>query len=149
MERQFTAFMRKPLTVRSAMGVIVTAMFLSVVLGGALIRLAEPQKFPNLGDGMWWAVQTVTTVGYGDAVPQSGLGRAVAAVFMVESIAFVSIVTAAITSSFVERVRRERMRTAAPTDPASVAAQVDEIVLRLERIERALAARPGAGPTPD
>ena len=45
-------------------------------------------KFPDLGVGMWWALQTVTTVGYGDVTPHDTVGRLVGAVIMLESIAF-------------------------------------------------------------
>jgi voltage-gated potassium channel Kch len=51
----------------------------------------------------------VTTVGYGDVVPRTVLGRIVAAVVMLQGIAFIAVVTAAITSSFVARAARERI----------------------------------------
>src|SRR5262249_55877914 len=107
-ERRFERFMRKPLSVRSAMAVIVSATVASVVVGGLIISLVDGQDFPDIGIGMWWALQTVTTVGYGDVTPHTTIGRVIGAVIMVESIAFIAIVTAAITSSFVERARREQ-----------------------------------------
>jgi len=69
----------------------------------------------------------------------------VAAFVMLESIAFISIVTAAITSSFVERARRDRMLKAEGAGPAttpSVVALLQAITARLDRIERALEERP-------
>ena len=108
-ERRFDAFMRRPLSVRKAMGVIVAATLASVVVGGGLMAVVDPEEFPDLGTGLWWALQTVTTVGYGDVTPAHTAGRLVGAVFMLEAIAFVAIVTAAITSSFVERARLERI----------------------------------------
>jgi voltage-gated potassium channel Kch len=57
---------------------------------------------------MWWAIQTVTTVGYGDVTPKEPNGRIVATFVMLEGIAFLSIVTASITSTFVERATRDR-----------------------------------------
>ena len=56
---------------------------------------------------MWWALQTVTTVGYGDVTPTEFAGRLVGAAVMLEGTAFVAIVTAVITSSFVTRATRE------------------------------------------
>jgi voltage-gated potassium channel Kch len=140
-ERRFAAFMRTPLSVRKAMSVIVTASLVSVVAGGILIRIVDPEEFPDIGTGMWWAVQTVTTVGYGDVVPRNAIGRALGSVFMLEAIAFVAIVTAAITSSFVERARRERLPGSAEprtieADP--VAAQLADIKAQLEQIQRTL-----------
>jgi voltage-gated potassium channel len=140
-ERRFARFLRTPLSVRSAMAVIVTATVVSVVAGGILIRMVDPDEFPDVGTGLWWAVQTVTTVGYGDVAPRHTVGRVVGALFMLEAIAFVAIVTAAITSSFVERARSERRlgrvhSQSTGTDP--VAAQLADIKAQLERIQRTL-----------
>jgi voltage-gated potassium channel Kch len=141
LERQFQAFLRSPLSVRKAMTVIVTATLVSVVAGGVLITLVDPAEFPSVGTGMWWALQTVTTVGYGDVTPENPIGRLVGALFMLEAIAFVAIVTAAITSSFVERAQRER---AAETEAAETAglervtAQLAEINARIERLQQRL-----------
>jgi len=90
-ERQLEAFLRTPASVRKGMGVIVSATVLSVLLGGSLITLIDPHDFDNVGDGMWWALQTVTTVGYGDVVPTNTPGRVIGAVYMLESIAFVAM----------------------------------------------------------
>ena len=58
---------------------------------------------------MWWAVQTVTTVGYGDARPRRPtLGQILAAVVMLLGIGFVTVITASITGAFVARSRREQ-----------------------------------------
>ena len=57
--------------------------------------------------GMWWAIQTVTTVGYGDVTPKAVAGRIVGTFVMLEGIAFLAIITAAITSTFVARAGRE------------------------------------------
>ena len=57
---------------------------------------------------MWWALQQPSTPsGYGDIVPTHLTGRLIAVVAMLEGIAFITIVTAAITSTFIERARRE------------------------------------------
>ena len=53
--------------------------------------------------GGWWALQTVTTVGYGDVTPARTSGRIVAAFVMLQGIAFLAILVAAITSTFVAR----------------------------------------------
>lgn len=140
-ERRFAAFLREPVSVRKAMGVIVTATIMSVVLGGVLIRIVDEKDFPNVGIGMWWSLQTVTTVGYGDVVPTDFVGRLVGAVFMLEAIAFVAIVTAAITSTFVERARQERAASLggrATIEGERLSAQLSAIQERLERIEQAL-----------
>ncbi len=82
------------------------------VIAGSLMRLTDPQTFPNVGLGLWWAVQTVTTVGYGDVVPVSFIGRTLAALVMVVGLGFITVSTAAIASAFIEAARRRRAAVA-------------------------------------
>ena len=133
-ERRFQAFLRTPLSVRNAMAVIVSATLVSVVAGGVLITVVDGDEFPDIGTGLWWALQTVTTVGYGDVTPEDPWGRLVGAFIMLESIAFVAIVTAAITSSFVERARREHAQSA----DADAAGATDRVLEELAEVRRAL-----------
>ena len=106
-ERRAARFLREPPSVRGAAGVIVTATAMIVVGAGVLISVIDKDEYPNIGVGMWWALQTVTTVGYGDVAPAHLSGRLVGAAVMLEGIAFIAIVTAVITSSFVARATRE------------------------------------------
>jgi voltage-gated potassium channel len=53
--RRYEAFRRAPLSVRRAMAVIVAATLGSVMVGGVLITLVDPEEFPDLGTGLWWA----------------------------------------------------------------------------------------------
>jgi voltage-gated potassium channel len=76
---------------------------------------------------MWWSVQTVTTVGYGDITPQTTAGRAIAALLMVSAIAFISVFTASISAGFVNRMQARRGR-----------ASEEQVLAALERIERRL-----------
>jgi voltage-gated potassium channel Kch len=101
-------YLRDPKSVRRAMGVIVTATAIVVIGSGALMRLIDHREYASIWAGMWWAIQTVTTVGYGDVTPKEPNGRIVATFVMLEGIAFLSIVTASITSTFVERATRDR-----------------------------------------
>jgi voltage-gated potassium channel len=59
-------------------------------------RLVEPQTFTSYGEACWWAVQTVSTVGYGDVAPHTAGGRAVAAAVMVVGMALIPLVTSVI-----------------------------------------------------
>ena len=99
--------MRQPPSVRNAAGVIVVATAVVTVGAGALISLIDSDEYPNVGIGLWWAIQTVTTVGYGDVAPKDVVGRVVAALVMLYGIAFIAIVTAVITSTFVARASRD------------------------------------------
>ena len=106
-ERRLERFLREPPSVRNAAGVIVVATAVVVVGAGILISVVDNEEYPGVGVGMWWALQTVTTVGYGDVTPAELSGRLVAAVVMLYGIAFLAIVTAVITSTFVARATRE------------------------------------------
>ena len=142
-ERTYATFLRGPVSVRNAMAVIVCAMATSVVAGGVLVWLVDRRDFPTVWLGMWWALQTVTTVGYGDVTPRSGVGRLLGAAVMLQSIAFTAVITAAITSSFVARARQE-LGLAPPPDTGStaeIATRLEDITARLERIEGALGGR--------
>ncbi|HEV3282866.1 MAG TPA: potassium channel family protein [Solirubrobacteraceae bacterium] len=124
----------KQLTAGRAAWIIVSATVSVTCIAGVLMHFTDRKTFPNIGDGFWWAVQTVTTVGYGDLVPKSTAGRIVAAIVMLVGIGFLTIVTAAITSTFIETARR---RLEGGTKQA-VAAKLDHIGARLEVIEASL-----------
>jgi len=144
-ERKMTKFLREPPSVRTAASVIVTATAGVVVLGGILMRVLDHEEYSNVWVGMWWALQTVTTVGYGDVTPTHVSGRIVAALVMLEGIAFLTIIIAAITSTFVERAAAEHAKQEEKEEDAAEArieAKLDELSDRLDRIETALRAPP-------
>jgi voltage-gated potassium channel len=107
-ERRMSKFLREPPSVRLAANVIVTATALVVVVGGVLIRVLDHKEYSSVWVGMWWILETITTVGYGDYTPKQVLGRLVSAAVMLWGVAFLAIITAAITSVFVARAQRER-----------------------------------------
>ena len=106
-ERQLDRFLRDPLSIRNAAGVIVIATVVVVVVAGVVMTVIDTNEYPDVGVGMWWALQTVTTVGYGDVAPKDLAGRLIGAVLMLEGTAFIAIVTAVITSTFVARATRD------------------------------------------
>lgn len=75
---------------------------LVVVVAGAVQSLVDNHDFPTVWDGIWWAVVTVTTVGYGDLYPKSVEGRIIAMVVMLFGIGFLSVLTATVASRFVK-----------------------------------------------
>ena len=101
-----------------------------------LAHLVAREDFPTIGESLWWSVQTVTTVGYGDVTPKTLSGRLVAAVLMVSAIALISVLTAAISAGFVARVQAKRGNKANA-----------QIIEALARIERRLDALDGGGPS--
>ncbi len=125
---------RKPLTTVRAARIIASATVAITIVSGVLMHFTDEKTYPNIGDGLWWGIQTVTTVGYGDLVPASTAGRLVAALVMVVGIGFLTVITAAITSAFIESARRR----VAGTETDGVAARLDQIAARLEAIEAGL-----------
>jgi voltage-gated potassium channel Kch len=108
LERRAARFLQEPPTVRGATAVIVTVTAVVVFGAAVLMTLIDKEEYPTFGIGLWWAVQTVTTVGYGDVAPTDVFGRLVGAFVMLEGTAFIAIVTAVITSSFITRAQSEQ-----------------------------------------
>ncbi|HEY7256343.1 MAG TPA: potassium channel family protein [Solirubrobacterales bacterium] len=123
------------LTVRRA-AVVISLFTLSLTLISAvLIFLFDRHDFPNFGVSLWWAVQTITTVGYGDFVPHNTEGRVIGGIVMLLGVSLVAVVTASIAAAFVQAAKRKVVE-----DPADhpLAEKLDDIAARLDRIERAL-----------
>ena len=140
-ERRLTRFLREPVSVRSAAGVIVVATAVVVTISGVAIRALDSREYSSIWEGMWWALQTVTTVGYGDVTPENVAGRFVAGAVMLAGVALVAIVTAAVTSSFVARAEEQRGAEDATKDDLAAErldARLQDITARLDRLERTL-----------
>ncbi len=145
-ERYVAKLSREPPSVRTAAGAIVTATLVLVVGSGVLIRLLDPKEYDSVWVGMWWAIQTVTTVGYGDVTPKDVAGRIVGTFVMLEGIAFLAIITAAITSTFVARASREyvaRQEQDQKSDREMLEERFDTLDVKLDRLEAALSALRG------
>jgi len=130
-------FQREPVSARIAVNVIVGGTTIVVVLGGVIIWLLDHGEYPHLGRALWWSMQTIATVGYGDVTPEKPSGRIVGVVVMLWGVAFVAIVTAVITTSFFARAARlgsglEQERH------EQVKHRFDELESRLARIEQTL-----------
>jgi voltage-gated potassium channel len=98
------------------------------VLVGAALELGFEQhaggaNIHNYGDALWWAIVTVTSVGYGDRYPVTAAGRGVAVVLMLTGIGLVGVLSATIASYFVGRQSNQDMA---------------DLHQRLDRIEAAL-----------
>ena len=133
LERRLDRMLARATTPRGAGVVIATATTSITVAAGLLMTVVDRDNFPSIGSGLWWAVQTVTTVGYGDDVPTTVPGQLLATLVMLLGIGFLTVITAAITSTFVSRPRQ----TPSESDKPSVD-ELRQINERLERIEAAL-----------
>ena len=132
--RAMNILSRKPLTTARAAWIIASVTVSMTIISGVLIHFTDKKNYPDIGDGLWWAIQTVTTVGYGDLVPTSTTGRFIAALVMVVGIGFLTVITATITSTFIESARRRLLATRTDT----VSAKLDQIGTRLDAIEATL-----------
>lgn len=119
-----------------AVGTIITVALVLVLVAGLLQRLVEPETFHSLGLAYWWAVTTVTTVGYGDVVPASPGGRVVAAMLMLTGLALIPTLTSVIVSTLLYKMRRseQELIEQLEKEQAAVLARIEE---RLSRIEQA------------
>jgi voltage-gated potassium channel len=138
-ERRMEAVLSQPPSVRKAAGVIVTATTCVVIGAGVLMRLLDHEEYKNVWVGMWWALQTVTTVGYGDVTPQHISGRLVASFVMFEGIAFLAIITAAITSTFVAKATEAHEgRSEELSEMQRIEKRLDDLDGKLDRLEAAV-----------
>ena len=87
---------------QSFIGLALIAVGAAGVMVWAFEHNDPASRFESIGDGLWWAVSTTTTVGYGDFVPVTPEGRAIAVALMVLGIAVLAVITANIAAYFIE-----------------------------------------------
>jgi voltage-gated potassium channel len=128
-------------------GLAVTFVGLAFV-GAIVMRIADPDNFPSLGLAVWWALQTVTTVGYGDVVPTTRIGRVLGGLEMVIGVSFIAFLTAGVTSTVIrrgqagadeaEREQREREIQPIVDGLVQIRHAITELDTRLDRLESRL-----------
>ena len=107
-------------------------------------RARPDSSINNFGDALWWALETVTTVGYGDKSPHTTLGKLIAATLMIGGIGVVSLITASLAAWIVERVAEEDTASQAITEThidalrTDVAQQVDSLRAEIKALTDAL-----------
>jgi voltage-gated potassium channel len=117
------------LTLFRAVRMVALVALMLALLAGVVEWLVDP-AMGNFRDALWWAIVTVTTVGYGDVVPTSTAGRLVASVLMIAGVSAIPITTSLVVSVFVNRAQTHQRELDAK--------QREELMARLERIEHAL-----------
>lgn len=107
-------------------------------------RASPDANIRNFGDAVWWAVTTVTTVGYGDRHPTTGEGRVVAALLMMGGIALLGMVTASLASWLLDRVREveEEGQAATRRDIQALSQQISALQAELRAVQDSAGARP-------
>lgn len=95
-------------SVQAEVGIVMFASIIAVVFAGILMFYAEhqaqPSIFTDMGASIWWAVATLTTVGYGDIYPVTALGKIIAACLALVGIGLVAVPAGLISAAYVEEI---------------------------------------------
>lgn len=89
----------------SSIFVVLTLVIITSVLMYNFENASQPDKFRNVFDGMWWAVATFTTVGYGDIYPVTAIGKLLSGIIAMLGIGLVAVPTGIISAGFVEQTQ--------------------------------------------
>ncbi len=109
---------------------ILAALLFFIFLFGYLFYVSEPDV-RNLGDGIWWALVTITTVGYGDITPVTTLGRVVASSLMLIGLGLIATITAIVSAKFIQNFVDHHTND-------DVLEKLDEMQLELDDIKKKL-----------
>lgn len=109
---------------------ILAALIFFIFLFGYLFYVSEPDV-RNLGDGIWWALVTITTVGYGDITPVTTLGRVVASSLMLLGLGLIATITAIVSAKFIQNFVDHHTND-------DVLDKLDEMQLELDDIKKKL-----------
>ena len=115
---------------------LAAATLVLALVAGLVMTLVDDKDFPNFGIAVWWAVVTLATVGYGDVVPTTVLGRLVGSGVIILGVTFLAFLTATVTSYFVSS-DQEAAKNREIADREAADRELKEL---LDRLERRLAA---------
>jgi voltage-gated potassium channel len=124
---------------KQSLGPTLLGTSIIILMAGVMMAAIDP-AINSVGDGIWWAWVTVTTVGYGDITPISGVGRAFACLLMLIGLGLFSLLTASLTAIFVNRDEKlEEQQKAALEEPQTLAlarlqAQVDQLEGKIDQL---------------
>lgn len=150
--RYFQLLTRKPLTPARAGRAIAVSTLLVTVACGAVMRVVDSSEFNSVWLGLWWAVQTVTTVGYGDIVPQTSAGRFAGVAIMFTGIAILGVLAGSLAALFhLEEPEpdAEEPTGEAPTGGPTIHAELVALQVQMQALQArlgALAARTRSAP---
>ncbi|WP_232807151.1 potassium channel family protein [Geodermatophilus chilensis] len=127
---------------RSGQAVVLAAALLVLIGGLAALdaeRSAPDALITSFGNALWWAVTTVTTVGYGDLYAVTPLGRMVAVSLMVVGVSLVGLVTTTVAGWFLAQGERSEAET------EELSAQLRRLEAKVDRLLAERDAAPGPG----
>ncbi|MCG7610587.1 MULTISPECIES: potassium channel family protein [Mycobacterium] len=129
--------------------VIYTACSVTMLIYVASLAVLDAERgeptsdINSFGDALWWAIATVTTVGYGDYAPATPTGRVIAAFLMLGGISLLGVVTATLASWIVQRVAEEDT-----ANQAATAAQIEDLRAEIRRLADAVSDPDARSDTP-
>jgi voltage-gated potassium channel Kch len=132
------------LTLFRVIRTIVIVVTILVITGGILVRIVEPETFTSIGLSCWYAVTTVTTVGYGDVVPHTTAGRLVGTVLMLAGVSLIPLVTS-VAVSILTTKRTQVLYEAQDERLTRMEARLDQLAASLPA---ASPSEPAAAPPP-
>jgi len=116
---RFDARIRRVVATRRIFPVLILITVCLALLAGFVATLTDQEDFPSFGVGVWWAIVTLATVGYGDVVPTTAWGRVVGSVTIIVGVTFLSFLTAIVTSLFISTEQDEKAAEEAGVRAAS------------------------------
>jgi voltage-gated potassium channel len=134
--RSLDRFSSKPSSIRNATLVLINITVLIVLAGSVIVWVFDHEEFPDFATAMWYTLQTVTTVGYGDVTPTTLIGRSIGGVVMVVAVALLTIINALITSILIEASQRQRREEQLQHDLAVEEQLLGQLRLLNERLAR-------------
>jgi voltage-gated potassium channel len=103
---------------RTELGMTLFFAFLLVIISSFLMYNIEnpvqPDKFPNVFATIWWAVATLTTIGYGDVYPITGLGKTLSSIISILGIGLIALPTGIISAGFIEKMNKTKQPQRCP-----------------------------------
>ena len=117
---------------------LIVAITVLAVVTGVVARLIDRRDFHSFGDGIWWSIVTLGTVGYGDIVPHTTWGRVLGSIVIVCGVTFIAFLTATVTSLFVTVDQQEalakvhELREESDEDTRAALRAIDERLAAIE-----------------
>ena len=118
-------FKKKANQLLSSMFIVILLMVIASVLMFDVENAAQPDKFTNAFSGLWWAVATITTVGYGDIFPVTVFGKILSGIIAVLGIGLVAVPTGIISAGFIESIDKDNVEA---TNHVDLKGQADELL---------------------